>query len=811
MKHPGELDTESARRAGDQRHPAVEPERPREIDLRSSHERAGYGADAERIVAGPGVWAAPAWEGSAIGMPAAPDRGRALRDRALIGVFYVAATGWAAAVLLQAGHGIGTVALAAGVAVLPALLVRTVLRRDRRRALQARAALSAAEDRTRVLFDASPEPMLVFDQATRRVVDANPASVEAYGWSRDELLDLHLSDLWVETGDHELSIALGDVPEATIWAGEWRHRRKDGAIRWVTVTTQPVLHAGRPARLAVTHDVTAHRESEARTRAIVDHAADAILTIDLDGAIESANPAAGQMFGWPADVLIGTDLRSLLVEPADMSLGGSVGLRTALRIGRDLDGRRRDGTVFPLELTVTDVELGDRTISTITARDVTERRAIERRLTHQGTHDPLTGLPNRLLFLDRLGHALSASKRTDKPLAVLFCDLDRFKVVNDSLGHTAGDALLFAVASRFRAVLRASDTVARFGGDEFVVLVEELTGPDDATQVAEKLARSLDVPVRLGSQEIVVSASIGIAVSGDESESGETLLRDADAAMYRAKASGRARAAVFDTALREQALVRLDTESALRRGMGLREFIVHYQPEIDVGSGRVVGVEALLRWEHPDHGITAPANFLPVAEETGLIVGIGEEVFAQACRQAADWHERYGEAAPTMWVNVSARQLASPRLLEVVAAAAARWLPHPSALGLEITETDVVPDDERTADTVARLKDLGVRLAIDDFGTGFASLSYLWRFPADVVKLDMTYVRRITEEREAYVMVQAMVQLARSLGKQTVAEGVETNEQLAILRRMGCDSVQGYLFAKPGPAAAIDELLDRQA
>jgi EAL domain-containing protein (putative c-di-GMP-specific phosphodiesterase class I) len=277
--------------------------------------------------------------------------------------------------------------------------------------------------------------------------------------------------------------------------------------------------------------------------------------------------------------------------------------------------------------------------------------------------------------------------------------------------------------------------------------------------------------------------------------------------MYRAKATGRSRHELFDADLRRQALQRLDTESALRRSMGTGDFVVHYQPEVSVASGKVVGVEALVRWHHPESGLTVPANFLPVAEETGLIVAIGEEVFAQACHQAADWRRRYGDDAPTVWVNVSARQLAHPALLDLIRKSCDAWLPAPAALGLEITETDIVPDDELSARTMRALSDLGVRLAIDDFGTGFASLNYLWRFPADVVKIDQTFVKRLDEEREATVLIHAMIQLAHSLGKTTVAEGVETEEQLSRLRRLGCDTVQGYLLARPAPAAEIDRLL----
>jgi diguanylate cyclase (GGDEF)-like protein/PAS domain S-box-containing protein len=745
---------------------------------------------------------APAWDPAADEHPTAgathharkADQGRQTRlDRALT-LGLVVALGTLAAATLLARHRDARAWVSAALVVgAPAIAVHVILRWNCHRLDTVFAALARAEDRTQLLFRSSPVPMWVHDEETLAVVDANPAAMQAYGWTAEEFRALHLTDI-VET----------DADGVRADAGEWRHRRKDGSIRWVTVTSQAVVHEGRPAWLSAAHDVTAQHDRDVRTRAIVDQAADAILTIDLDGTVESINPAAERMFGGRADELVGRNVGELMAPAAHAGTGAVL---TGVRLGREVVGQRVDGTTFPLELSVTEVELGDRTISTVVARDITERKAFERRLAHQGTHDALTGLPNRTLFMDRVAHALASAQRTRRPLAVLFCDIDRFKVVNDSLGHTAGDALLFAVASRYRSALRATDTVARFGGDEFVVLAEDLASDADAVVVAEKLAASLRDPVPLGPQEIHVTASVGIAVAEPETASPESLVRDADVAMYLAKARGRARHERFDADLRRQAIQRLDTESALRRGMGLHEFVVHYQPEVELLSGRVVGVEALVRWDHPDHGITAPANFLPVAEETGLIVALGEQVFEQACVQAARWHEQFGDRAPTMWVNVSARQLASPRLVEVVAGAVAAHLPGPGALGLEITETDIVPDDEASQWTMDALSALGVRIAIDDFGTGFASLSYLWRFPAHVVKIDRAFVRRLDEERDASVLISAMIQMAHALGKTTVAEGVETALQRAALQELECDAIQGYLIGKPAPGDQIEMLL----
>ena len=649
-------------------------------------------------------------------------------------------------------------------------------------------ALAELEAHLRVVFDAAPQPMWVSDTASGAILDVNAAAVAVYGWSREEFLAQQVDQITV----------------VDVGTGEVHHRRRDGSSRLVHLEHHPLVHDGRPARLTVVDDGAVRRDAEARTRAIIESAADAILTIDLAGEIESVNPAAERMFGYRTGELVGTDVGDLMVPVHEV---GTVKQRTRVQLDREVTGRRRDGTTFPLELAVTEVELGDRTISTVVARDITERKAFERRLAHQGTHDPLTGLPNRVLFMDRLAHALAAAQRTRRPMAVLFCDIDRFKVVNDSLGHTAGDALLFAVASRFRTTLRTSDTVARFGGDEFVILTQELTTPDDAVVVARKLADVLRAPITVGGTDITVTSSVGIAVAELDTATPETLVRDADVAMYRAKAKGRARHEQFDAELRTQALRRLDTETALRRAVGLEEFVVHYQPELDLHTDRIVGVEALVRWDHPDHGITSPASFLAIAEETGLIVEIGESIFQQAGAQSSVWHGRFADRAPTMWVNISARQLASPTLVDVVREVIDTYLPSPERLGLEITETDIVPDDEISQRTMRALTDLGVRIAIDDFGTGFASLSYLWRFPADVVKIDQTFVARLDEEREATVLIAAMIQMAHSLGKTTVAEGVETQQQLSRLRRLECDAVQGYLLGKPAPGSEVEHLL----
>ena len=417
-------------------------------------------------------------------------------------------------------------------------------------------------------------------------------------------------------------------------------------------------------------------------------------------------------------------------------------------------------------------------------------------LAHQATHDPLTGLPNRALFLDRLETALARRRADDSSVAVLFLDLDRFKVINDSLGHEAGDLLLVAVAARLSDLLRPGDTVARFGGDEFTVLCDDVGGVVDAVAIAERIVDGLALPLLLPDGDAFVTTSVGIALGGPGGRP-ETLLRDADAAMYRAKERGRSRIEVFDAAMRAQVVERMETEKALHLALERDELVLHYQPEVHVDDLRPWGVEALVRWQHPERGLLAPVSFIPLAEETGQIIPLGDWVLAEACRQSVRW----GPDAPVVWVNLSAPQLSDPGLVGRVSAILATTGARPDGIGLELTESAVMGDAELSVRTLRALKALGLHLAIDDFGTGYSSLEYLKRFPVDVVKVDGSFVAGLGRDAEDSAIVTAVVGLAHALGLLALAEGVETECQLAELRRLGCDLAQGYLFARP--AAAI--------
>ena len=434
-----------------------------------------------------------------------------------------------------------------------------------------------------------------------------------------------------------------------------------------------------------------------------------------------------------------------------------------------------------------------------------ERKRSEVELAHQALHDPLTALPNRALFIDRLTVALDRSRRTGAPVAVLFLDVDKFKQINDSMGHAAGDRLLIALADRFREMLRPMDTVARFGGDEFTLLIEELGSDREARVIAERISSTAGLPVPLGEGETTVAVSIGIAIVTDPSVAPDHVIRDADAAMYRAKELGGARCELFDATTRSRT-ARPELESALRRAVERSELRVHYQPRVSLNGGTgLVGFEALVRWEHPERGLIAPGEFIQIAEDSGLIVPIGEFVLRQAMRQVAHW--RRSRPGVTISVNLSKRQLEDPGLVRTVAATIQASGAEPSVLSLELTEDTVEHHPALTARMLDELRRLGVRLAIDDFGTGHSSLASLRDLPVDTLKIHQSFVASLGDEPDEKALVGAVVELGHALGCTVVAEGVETHGQLATLRDLGCDGAQGYLFSRPVPEDGVHALL----
>jgi diguanylate cyclase (GGDEF)-like protein len=439
-----------------------------------------------------------------------------------------------------------------------------------------------------------------------------------------------------------------------------------------------------------------------------------------------------------------------------------------------------------------------------------ERRRTEERTQHEALHDALTGLPNRSLFLDRLQHALSGVARRETVIAVLFLDLDQFKLVNDSLGHAAGDELLAAVAPRLEQALRPGDTVARFGGDEFAVLAEDVGDERGATRIAERIAEALTRPFILREREHFVSASIGISI-GTGTEEPEALIRDADAALYRAKDHGRGGYEIFDEVMRSRVIEHMQTENDLRRALQRAEFVVHYQPVVRLQDRSIASMEALVRWDHPERGLLGPLAFIPVAEESRLIVPIGRWVIEQACRQAAAWQELRPDSAPVaVAVNLSARQLADPEVTAHIERSIEANGIEPSTLWLELTESTLLEDTAYVERTLGALRRLGVHLVLDDFGVGFSSLGYLKRLPLSMVKLDRTFVENVTNSPNDAAIVRAVSEMSETIGIGVIAEGVETEEQVRVARELGCGYAQGFHFAEPVPADQVRSLLAGQ-
>jgi diguanylate cyclase (GGDEF)-like protein len=436
-----------------------------------------------------------------------------------------------------------------------------------------------------------------------------------------------------------------------------------------------------------------------------------------------------------------------------------------------------------------------------------ERKAAEMELSHKAMHDALTGMPNRTLFLDRLKHAVMRAKRHHSLIGVMFVDLDNFKPINDRYGHEAGDRLLTAVAGRLQDGLRASDTAARFGGDEFMILCEDVAGQQDVVNIAQRILAAIEKPFEIAGEHLSVRASMGIAIADGKADTAESLIRNADAAMYGAKQQDAAYE-IFDDGIRTRVRERVELEHDLRRAVSESEFRLLYQPQMSLRSGEIVGLEALLRWDHPTRGLIEPAEFLWLAEETGVIKSIGDWVLAESCRQADHWREAGPGSTPLrVCVNLSARQHADPQLVETVSRVVDEAGIEPSSLCLEITEGIVMQDEEAALGTLRALKDLGVTISMDDFGSSQSSLGALKRFPLDVLKVDRSFVAGLGEEAEDAAIVTAVINMAHALGLVTVADGVETGRQLELLKQVGCDVGQGYYFARPRPADAIAELL----
>jgi diguanylate cyclase (GGDEF)-like protein/PAS domain S-box-containing protein len=555
--------------------------------------------------------------------------------------------------------------------------------------------------------------------------------------------------------------------------------------------------------------------SEQRFKALVQHSSDVVTVVGPDAIVVYQSESVHRVFGYAAEELIGRPLSSVL-DP-----DGGARLREGLHevAGRsygtlvlEANLRHRDGHARQVEMTITNLldnpGVGGLVLNT---RDISERKQLEEQLVHEAFHDSLTKLANRALFKDRVDQALRRREHAQGMVAVLFLDLDGFKEVNDSLGHASGDQLLVQVAQRLRGSVRPEDTVARFGGDEFAVLVDNLAHDHEAVELARRIVDGLREPFLLDTQEIHVRASIGVVSTDADAQGAEDadqLMRNADLAMYQAKAAGQGSFTCYDPLMHTGLMERLQLEADLRRALDAGELELYYQPIIELASGEIAGFEALLRWDHPTRGLIPPSEFIQLAESTGLIRPLGQWVLREACRQAVAWDTRGQERPLTMSVNVSSRQFEQSDLLTVVAIALADSGLAADRLCLEVAESVLMNDTEENLVLLRRLKDMGIRLAIDDFGTGYSSLSYLHRFPVDTLKIDRSSVERLGQPSGDTALARTIVQLGQSLGMATVAEGIEQHSQFLALNRMACEFGQGHYFSRPLRAAEAGQLLN---
>ena len=598
---------------------------------------------------------------------------------------------------------------------------------------------------------------------------------------------------------------------------EARLRHENGDWRWFEIVTDNLLDDPEVEGMVIhARDVTDRKlaqlrlqESEARFRSLVQHASDLVMVLRDDLTMGYVSPSVGRVLGHTQGYLTGR-CWSELVHPDDVAKAEALAEATTGRHNLEVRVCHHDGSWRTLDLTVSDLR-HDPAVGGIVlnGRDVSERQQLEHQLRHQAHHDGLTGLANRTLFTQRVSEALSRRTGPLGGIAVLFIDLDDFKTVNDGLGHSAGDALLGQVASRMEWVLRSGDVAARLGGDEFAVLLENVTGEAGVLDIFEVIQDSLRTPFMIDGREVNVTASIGIAFDRREASSADVLLRNADVAMYQAKSRGKNRHELFEAGMQTLVYERLQLKGDLASGLEQDQFQLLYQPIVSLPSGEITGVEALVRWHHHRLGVLPPDNFVPLAEETGFIVPLGRQLLEQACAQLQRWHRRYPQRALSMSVNVSVRQLEAPEFLDHVRDALERFDLPPSSLGIEITESVLMADVDMACHRLSQLKELGVVVAVDDFGTGYSSIGYLQVFPVDVVKIDRSIIKPLGRRAQQANVVRAIIDLARSHGLGTVAEGVEDGEQVTLLHALGCETAQGYHFSRPVTAAAVEALLDR--
>ena len=646
------------------------------------------------------------------------------------------------------------------------------------------------------IIETMAEALFVCDEEGR-ISMMNKAGESLLGYRVDEVVGRHISTL-VDGGGE-----LNQSEERTFLA-------KSGERVDLILSYAPVMQNGRRAgAILIGRDIRERksgeqrvRESELRYRSLFERNAAGVCVTSMQGIIEDCNDTFAGMLDYQRSELIGRSLYDLYWVPGERAELDDLVKQAQTLSGVEMELRHKDGSRVAVlqNLTVA----GDSFFMTVV--DISDRKRAEEQIEFHAYHDVLTHLPNRKLFMDRLRQNLTHSRRAGKSLAVMFIDLDEFKAVNDTLGHAAGDELLLEIAKRLTGCVRGEDTVARLGGDEFSIVLSELRRPEDAGRVAEKIIAAVQRPVMIGSTPAGVSASIGVALYPVDGIDAESLIRNADSAMYRAKESGRNNYQLCTDDLKRRAIERLSLETRLRKAIGDEQLVLHYQPQVSLDRMKVIGVEALVRWDDPEHGLVFPGSFIPLAEESRLILPMGDWVLRTACEQMQRWREE-GLDVPHVGVNLSMRQFQQQDIVDRVADALALSGIPGSALQIEITEATMLANIDTTTDVLQALHEMGVTVAIDDFGMGFSSLSYLRRFPISGIKIDRSFIRDVNTSENDASIVSAAIALARNLRLHVMAEGVENEEQLTFIRRKECEAAQGYYFSRPVPAATIADLL----
>ncbi|HTP05836.1 MAG TPA: EAL domain-containing protein [Nitrospirota bacterium] len=675
-----------------------------------------------------------------------------------------------------------------------------------------------SEAQYRTLFEGSPDAILLADPVSGIILDANPAASRLLGRPSDAIVGLHQSEIHPPRKEkysrETFAKHVEDAKELKgLYPSEITILRPDGTEVPVEVLTQMVTIKGKKALQGVFRDITIRKKVEQKLDESIDRfrrlseAGFEGIIISEEGVIVDANTRMAEMLACKFSDLIGNKVSDFVAPESLASFENHI--RSGSEERNELFARRKDGATFPVEIQGKSLPYEGRMLRITAIRDITERKEAEEQIRYLAYYDSLTGLPNRTFYKELVSRSLLLAKRHHWTIAILFIDLDYFKRINDTLGHNIGDQLLRTVGDLIKTCIRKSDfiarseqdelenVVARLGGDEFIVLLNEIAHSQDASRVARRILKELGRPFNLASHEVFVTASIGIALYPLDGNDAENLLKNADVAMYHAKNQGRNNYQFYTQSMNATSLQRLDLENDLRKALDRNEFLLYYQPTVDVHTGAIIGAEALVRWKHPEKGMISPVEFIPLAEETGLIVPIGEWVLRTACIQNKAWQDAGNNIPLRMSVNLSSRQFDQEGLIEIVSNALHDSGFDPQYLELEITESTIMKNPEKTATTLQKLKDMGICLSIDDFGTGYSSLGNLRRFPLDTLKIDRSFVMNITTDNDDAAITTAIIAMAHSLKLRVIAEGVESEEQKTFLRDLGCHEMQGYLFSQP--------------